>query len=167
MDTFIAVAPNGGTVPLYQWLINGSPVAGATNSIYITNTLVNGQVVSCMVTSSEPCVHPHTKLSSGITVIVWPVGIQQLHNNSNFTLLPNPNKGEFTIEGILNDPADEQVSIVITNMIGQTIYRETVNSGNGRLSKQIVLDNSIADGMYIVSITSGTDHAVFHMVVGK
>ncbi len=168
VDTFIAVAPYGGTSPVYQWRINGAPVPGATTSMFITSSLTNGQVVSCEVTSSNPCVFPRTEHSSGDTITVWGLGVQQVSGTGGtWSLVPNPNKGSFTIDGTVNSSGEENVTIVITNMLGQVIDKETVAVRNGKLHRQVSLGDTIASGVYIVSITSGSGHEVFHMVIEK
>jgi Zn-dependent metalloprotease/uncharacterized protein YjdB len=170
VDTFIAVATNGGTLPSYQWFINGVPVPGANSSTYITSTLTNGQIVTCEETSNAPCVTPITARSGGIAVTVRSeaVSVKQVTGReTNFNLLPNPNKGEFTIEGTLKNVTDGKVSIVITDMLGQVIYTESALAQNGVLSQHIKLDNNIANGVYLVSVTSGESHEVYHVVIDK
>jgi gliding motility-associated-like protein len=57
--TFTATAVNGGSSPAYQWLVNGADV-GAGKSVFTNNDLANGDVVSCIVTSSLSCSAPAT-----------------------------------------------------------------------------------------------------------
>jgi len=52
--TFTAVPVNGGSSPTYQWKLNGINV-GTNSATYITNTMVNGDQVSCQLTSSSIC----------------------------------------------------------------------------------------------------------------
>lgn len=68
--TFNATPSNGGNSPAYQWRINGSNVGGATSSSFTTNTLTNGQVVSCVLTSNANCLSSTTANSNNITVTV-------------------------------------------------------------------------------------------------
>jgi Secretion system C-terminal sorting domain len=167
IDTFVAVATNGGTSPAFQWLINGVPVPGATSAMYITSTLMSGQVASCMETSNANCANPRTAVSGGIAVNVMTDNVKLVTNNgSDFKLLPNPNKGAFTISGTLKNNG-EDATIIVTDMLGQTIYKGTVQARKGNFNERITLDNSVASGNYFVSITSGDDHAVFHVVVNK
>jgi len=168
VDTFVAVAPYAGSSPVYQWRINGAPVPGATTATYITSTLINGEVISCDVTSSNPCVFPRTEISSGIVIRVWGVGVKNVTNGpTRFELIPNPNKGEFTISGTLNNAADEGVNIQVTDVLGQVVYTGATNAANGKLEAKITLGNSLANGVYLVSIINGGDHEVFHMVLEK
>ncbi len=64
---FLATSTNQGSDPVYQWQINGS---GIGNSLpdFQSGTLADGDVVSCLLTSSLACAAPVQ--STGITMIV-------------------------------------------------------------------------------------------------
>lgn len=67
--TFTATSTNGGTTPVYQWKVNGVNVG--TDSIgFITSSLTDGQVVTCVMTSNEACANPATIASTGITITI-------------------------------------------------------------------------------------------------
>lgn len=82
--TFTATIANGGSTPVYQWKLNGANVGG-DSAKYITNTLANGDVVSCVLTSSEVCVTQAKDTSNAITMTVNP----NLTPNVNITVAPN------------------------------------------------------------------------------
>src|SRR4029078_9297636 len=63
---FTATPTNGGSNPTYQWRINGVNVAGQTSSTFITSTLANGNVVSVIMSSNDPCANPNTATSNPI-----------------------------------------------------------------------------------------------------
>jgi hypothetical protein len=67
--TFTATAANAGSTPSYQWKVNGSNVGGNVNT-YSSSTLANGDVVTCVVTSSSTCASPNTATSNTITMAV-------------------------------------------------------------------------------------------------
>ena len=67
--TFTAVATNGGTLPTYQWKLNGVNV-GSNTSTYSTTGLLNNDVVTCVLSSNSVCASPLTATSSAITTIV-------------------------------------------------------------------------------------------------
>lgn len=70
--TFTATPTNGGTTPAYQWKINGSN-AGTNSATFTTNTLTNGQIVTCVMTSNLSPVSGNPATSNAITMIVNPV----------------------------------------------------------------------------------------------
>ncbi len=67
--TFTASVTNGGSSPIYQWSLNGSPV-GTNSSTYSNSTLANGDFVNCVITSNSPCVNGVTASSNTITMSV-------------------------------------------------------------------------------------------------
>ena len=168
VDTFTAIATGAGTSPTFQWFIDGMAVAGANTNIYITDSLHNGQVVTCKETSSFVCSDPQSVTSGGISVSVIATGIHQPGRGlSTFVLMPNPNAGSFTIKGALSATADGQLDITVTDVLGQTVYSKKAEASNGNLDEKIDLPKTIARGMYLVSITSGTEHVVFHVSIEK
>ncbi|HLP55658.1 MAG TPA: T9SS type A sorting domain-containing protein [Fluviicola sp.] len=70
--TFTATTTNGGGSPVYQWKVNGLDV-GTNSATYSSSTLLNGDVVTCVFTSSATCAVPSQLTSSGTTITVQPV----------------------------------------------------------------------------------------------
>jgi hypothetical protein len=68
---FIAT-PVIGTSPSYQWLLNGSPVAGATSNLFTPTTLNNNDSVRCLMTANSPCGIVSTVSSSMLVMNVLP-----------------------------------------------------------------------------------------------
>lgn len=52
--TFTATPLNGGSSPAYQWRKNGLNV-GTNSATYVDNTIINGDQIFCIMTSSLPC----------------------------------------------------------------------------------------------------------------
>ncbi|MBK9731272.1 MAG: T9SS type A sorting domain-containing protein [Chitinophagaceae bacterium] len=67
--TFTATSINGGTLPAYQWKVNGTD-AGTNSSVYSTSTLTNGQIVTCVMTSNLAGVLGNPATSTGITMVI-------------------------------------------------------------------------------------------------
>jgi len=65
--TFTATPANGGSSPVYQWLLNGNN-AGTNSPTFSGSTFANGDVVSCVMTSSFACVAPASATSNSITM---------------------------------------------------------------------------------------------------
>jgi hypothetical protein len=62
---FSASATNGGSNPSYQWKRNGNNV-GNNSATYTSNTLVDGDIISCVVTSNAACVTSTTASSNTV-----------------------------------------------------------------------------------------------------
>jgi hypothetical protein len=65
---FSVSAIDAGASPVYQWKVNGNNVG--TNSIsYTSNTFVNGDVLSCYLTSSATCLtNPNANVSAVLNI---------------------------------------------------------------------------------------------------
>jgi gliding motility-associated-like protein len=53
--SFTATVTNGAAQPALQWLVNGIPVPGDNSTAYTSDTLQNGDVVYCQITSDDAC----------------------------------------------------------------------------------------------------------------
>ena len=67
--TFNVEVDNGGTDPIYQWKLNGVDVGDGTD-VYVNSELVDGDMVSCEVTSSIECVIENPVLSNAVAMVV-------------------------------------------------------------------------------------------------
>ncbi|TSA26254.1 MAG: hypothetical protein D4R67_08175 [Bacteroidetes bacterium] len=65
---FTASPTNGGTAPVYQWMVNGSNAG--TNSTSFSYVPADGDVVTCLLTSNETCTTGNPALSNAITMVV-------------------------------------------------------------------------------------------------
>lgn len=81
--SFSAAIVNGGTNPTVNWLVNGSVVQSGSSLTFNSSTLSDGDVVSCQLTSNDPCVAVTNANSSGVTMTVNPV------TNPTVSLLSN------------------------------------------------------------------------------
>jgi hypothetical protein len=72
--TFTATITAGGTSPVYQWKRNGTNV-GTNSANYINNSWVNGDAITCMLTSNYPCVTSTTVTSNSIRLSVTNVSV--------------------------------------------------------------------------------------------
>ncbi|HMK24906.1 MAG TPA: gliding motility-associated C-terminal domain-containing protein [Chitinophagaceae bacterium] len=71
MVTFVASPTNGGINPSYKWQLNGSP-AGTNRSSFITSTLVDGDIIDCIMTSNAACLSQATDTSGKIIIKIDP-----------------------------------------------------------------------------------------------
>jgi len=160
--TFTAVTTTGGSHPTYQWLVNNHMVTGATASTFTTNTLQNNDSVTCEVTGTCALVGINS-----VHMHVSDVSVTQVSNgNSDVKLIPNPNKGDFSIRGTVGT-IDEEVSVDVVNMIGQVVYTGKITAQNGAIDQHIQLGNNLANGMYILNLHSVAGNTIFHFVIEK
>lgn len=82
--SFTATPTNGGTNPSYQWKVNGVNV-GTNIPTYAYNP-VSGDVVTCTLTSSEPCTSSNPASSNSVSMI----GTVGLPAGISITASPNP-----------------------------------------------------------------------------
>jgi uncharacterized protein YjdB len=163
--TMTAGVINGGTAPTYQWFMNGVPVAGATNATYTSDSLKTPEAdsFSCQVTSHDFC--PITGYS-WVYIQVSQVSVGQVAaNTSDISVVPNPNKGDFMIKGSLGLATDQEVSLEITDVLGQIVYKDKLTARNGKLNEHVTLGSKMANGMYILSVKTSSDSKVFHLVI--
>lgn len=162
--TFTATPLNAGDAPAFQWLINQSPVSGATNPIFKTADLVDGDSVTCIVYGNAKCAN--LSINSIVMEITQSTGVATtVIGNNEVRLIPNPNTGAFTVSGTLASKADENVSLEVTDMLGQVIYRGTSVARNGVVNERIELGKNLANGMYMLSMGVGAERRAFHFVV--
>jgi len=67
--TFNAVITNGGSTPVYRWLLNGN-VVGTNSATFSSATLLNNDRIICELTSNATCAQPTTVQSNTITITV-------------------------------------------------------------------------------------------------
>lgn len=119
----------------YQWFLNGSLISGANSQSYTPQQ--NG-FYTVQITDANNCTAFSQKFNYTIT------GLDQV-NFKAINTYPNPSNGEFYIT---SDIEIKKAEIMILNIVGETIYSETLTSFN---SKRIDL-NHISKGCYTLQI---------------
>jgi len=71
--SFVASPTNGGSSPTYNFKVNGTSVQSGTNTVLTSNTINNGDVIICYMTSDAVCPSPTTATSNSITESVNPL----------------------------------------------------------------------------------------------
>ena len=69
------------------------------------------------------------------------------------------------VRGTVGSATDEDVTLEVTDLLGQVIYRNKVIAQSGKLNETIILNNSLANGMYILNVQSISGNRTFHFVV--
>ncbi|MEI6435710.1 MAG: hypothetical protein WCP32_12755, partial [Bacteroidota bacterium] len=66
--SYSASVVNAGSSPVFQWKINGAPVG--VNQAFFTYNPVNGDIVTCLLTTNGICLSPIPVLSNQIVMVV-------------------------------------------------------------------------------------------------
>ena len=166
IDTFYVVTTNAGPAPTYQWLINSTPIWGATSTRFATPYITNFDSVSCVVTT-------HGNACEGVASFNWiimevgPLDVNLVNSGkSAIQLIPNPNKGEFVITGKIISGAKE-VELQITDVVGQVVYSDAAMITAGELKKNIYLNSNLANGIYLLHIKSANENNVISFSVNR
>ncbi|GAA4463620.1 hypothetical protein GCM10023093_12510 [Nemorincola caseinilytica] len=80
--TFTATPVNGGSTPAYQWYVNSTAVG--TSSPTYAYTPANGDIVTCVLTSSLPCATPSTASDADTMTVATSV-------TPGISIAPDPN----------------------------------------------------------------------------
>ena len=150
----------GTTVPVsYQWLVNGTPIPGATSSTFSSNTFVDKDIVTCQVTNMDPCAVMTLKSVS----FTDPTSVDIITDN-NFTInvVPNPNTGEFALMGSVF--TEGPVSIKITNILGQVVLSRDLQTANRTIDEKVRLNN-VAEGIYLLHVNNGSAEKTIRFVI--
>lgn len=65
---FTSTITVGGSNPVYQWKRNGNN-AGTNSSTFSITNWVNGDIITCTLTSNDPCASPSDVTSNAITLV--------------------------------------------------------------------------------------------------
>ncbi len=152
--TFIATPVNPGSNPSYQWKRNGVNIAGATGLTYSTNVFAHGDIFTCVMTTNDIC--NHISVYGYAQVFIGDnVGVQNVNSpNSVVNIVPNPNRGDFTVIGNTGIAINEEVTAEVTNMLGQVVYTAHFTTVDGAMENTIKLNEGLANGMYILNLRS-------------
>jgi hypothetical protein len=147
----------------YQWAVNDAIIPGATNSTFVSDSFnyLKDDSVTCTVTSLGPC----QLTTYNWTLVPNNVGVRPVNNaDISVTVLPNPNKGWFTVRGTLGTTLDGEVSISLTDMLGRPLYQNTAIATGGNINERVQLTN-IPNGTYLLNVRAQQANKVFHIVV--
>jgi PKD repeat protein len=92
-----------------------------------------------------------TVVKPNYITVAFPAGIEE-KANVNVNVRPNPSNGTFVLE--LNAAKSMVADVTITNMNGAVVYSLKNLAINGKLTRNITLDNASA-GTYFLNLRSG------------
>jgi len=144
-DTLICTPSNCSS---YVWTKNGAVIAGATSYKYVMTAngvyRVTG-IVGSTGCSSQSGAYPESA-----------VGIDEVSLTSDVKVYPNPTQGHLQV--VFNTPAAGEYTISVTNVLGQSIYSNTLHIA-GEYTQSIDL-SSYTKGVYFLSVTGKNSKGV-------
>lgn len=141
--TFLASTLFGGASPMYQWKKNGSNV-GSNSSSYIATGLVNGDIITCDLTSSLACALPTTLVSNALTMTILP--------STNPTVSISANPGT-----TVNAGQSVTFTAIASNAGSSPNYQWKVNSNNVGTNTSTYSSSSLANGDDITCTVTSSD----------
>ena len=85
--------------------------------------------------------------------------------NNEIVLSPNPAKGTFTVRGYLRTLSDENVSLTVTNILGQVVYSCSALAHSGFVDEKITIGPGFSSGLYLLQLKAGSETTVVRFVV--
>jgi len=132
------VSSHGST---YQWYLNGSPITGATDSIYVAYQA--GTYAVQITDSTGGC----NSISNGLAM-----GMEELTGSGGISIYPNPASQSVIISW--QSAVGGRIEISVVNVLGEKVYSEQQQIANSKL--QLVLNvSSLTNGIYFLKIESG------------
>jgi Bacterial Ig domain/Secretion system C-terminal sorting domain len=150
-DTLICNLVGGtGAHYTYTWYLNNAVIPGATDSFYISDTFVNHDSVTVMV-SNNPC---SINTFGWAFVIVSAVGVPESYLPETYlSVIPNPTAGFFTVTGrILGE--NNEATLEIIDILGRVRGTEIAVIKGDFLEKSIYLADDLPSGLYLLRVTT-------------
>jgi hypothetical protein len=166
--TFNASVTWGGTLPVYQWFVNGAPYPGATSSSFAL-AVYKEDTVFCVVSGNPPCPSSFavSGSSNGIIIHADYLGVNGLtQTTGNLSLFPNPNSGNFTLRGAVSNQDGKNVNYQISNVLGQVLNSGSTTPVKGLINAQIS-QNDLPAGSYLLRVNTDAGSETFHFVIAK
>jgi uncharacterized protein YjdB len=151
----------GSTVSLVDDLTGGLWSSGNNN----VATVDGGGLVTGVAPGSTNITHTLTSSNGEVSTTVTPVVVTA--TPVDVRVVPNPNNGTFVVKGNVGSVQDEDVTLEVTDVLGQVIYKNVVTAHSGKINETISLSNTLANGMYMLNMHTAAENKVFHFVIEK
>ncbi|MBP9883462.1 MAG: T9SS type A sorting domain-containing protein [Chitinophagales bacterium] len=152
---FPTITQNGYTLTSsiatgYQWQFNSVDIPGATNQSY---DVMQSGYYTVFITDQHGCV-------SFSTTYVLLVGMEEVNDDEQVLIYPNPTAGSFIIQ-LLGQTMAGSVTFEISNAIGQLVYCAEEEIYGAGWKKEINLNNEPAGVYYLYLSTKRVDDGFY------
>lgn len=144
--TFTATPVSGGNSPAYQWKVNGVNT-GTNNAVFSSTILINGDVISCVLTGNAACATTNIATSNNLDIVVNPVLMPLVSILSSATIV---------CAGV---PVIFKASAV--NCGSSPRYDWRINGNSTGANSADFTGNTLADGDVITCLVTPTDNGCY------
>ena len=178
MSATFSITEAGPAPGMYQWQENSGsgfvnltdtpPYSGVytqTLTVSSVSLLDSGNLYRCTrIDSAYIC---YDTSAAGVLLIDTSIilGEKNLKNGFDFSLVPNPSNGDFTIKGLESDNNSNEISLEITNTLGQIAYQAKIRPQSRRSNQQFNLKDVLKDGVYLLRLHTETANKVMKVVI--
>ncbi len=145
--TFIALATNGGSAPVYQWKVNGVNT-GLNSNVFSFSSFVNASIVTCQLTSNQICASSTSAISNSINLVVNPLPTVNAGSypvltttSSPITLTGSPAGGVFSGTGVSSNAFNPTISGAGTFVMTYSYTNPTTGCSNTATTSITVTQN--------------------------
>jgi PKD repeat protein len=162
--TFTSTIVNGGSSPSFQWFVNGAN-AGTNSSSYSSSSFVDGDVVTCSLTSTASCATSSTANSNSISMTVNPIPSTPTITQNGSVLTSSAVSGnQWYLDG--NPIVGETNQTYTYTVNGTYTVIETTNGCSSAESAPVVIINvgiGNADAAYALSVYPNPNDGNFEL----
>lgn len=140
---FTSTITNGGANPTYQWMINEDPV-GQNLPTFSTESLIDGDQVSLIVSSTESCLLTNTITTSSINIQVNPILPLTISISANVTTICEGESATFTASPVNAGSSPDYQWMINSVTVGNNTatYSTTDLTENDQVSCRITSSES-------------------------
>ncbi len=121
-----------------------------------------GGVVTTMAPGVVTITHTTTDIDGKKLANTYNLVVNGL--SMDLSLVPNPNKGNFSVRGTTGSGVDEAVTFEIADMSGHILYAASAMAPGGIINEQLMPGNLVS-GMYVLNVRTSTTSKGFRFVV--
>ncbi len=151
---FTNTSTTGGN-PTYSWNFGDGGTSTQMNPSHVYTTVGTFTVTLTVTNDCGTNVFTSTVTSSNL-------GLEEVVGVGTIAVYPNPSNGVFQID--FNTNNDMNISVLVTNVLGESVYVKDLGSINGMHKDAIDITNA-APGVYYVTIVSNNEKVMTSKLV--